>query len=248
MEGLLVLVAVAVAAAVAWWRFRRRRDRQRALMNLCFDAHLDFAPVDPFPDTTWIAHPRFAHPEHGAENVVWDREGGDGVRAFDYWYEESTDGGGRPTRQYATCAAIPVPFTCPRLTVVPRSIEDLVPVFGEDIELELDEFNRRFRVRSEDRRFAFAFLDQRMMRALLALPPEVLVDANEDTVVLWAPLLPPGRVLLLFEAARAVRRNVPRVVGDLYPHRPERGPHEARWLQGGWSAEPTGDREPNPLA
>jgi hypothetical protein len=147
-----------------------------------------------------------------------------------------------------TCAALPVPFSCPRLTVVPRAIEDGQAGIGDEITLELEEFDRRFRVRSEDRRFAFAFLDQRMMRALLALPPEVLLDANEDTVVLWAPLLPPARVLLLFEAARAVRAHLPRVVGDLYPPRPARGPHEARWFQGSWSAEPTGDPAPEAFA
>jgi hypothetical protein len=236
----LSLVAAALAA-VTWWRVRRRLDRQRALMNLCLDAGLDFAPVDPFPDTTWVAHPRFAHPDRGAENVVWDRESGEGVRVFDFWYETSTDESARPARRYATCAAVRVPFSCPRLRIAPRGIHDVAAPFGDEIALELEEFDRRFRVRCADRRFAFAFLDQRMMQALLALPPEVLVDANEDTVVLWAPLLPPARVLLLFEAARAVRRHLPRVVSDLYPARPQRGPHEERWFRGSSSAEPTGD-------
>jgi hypothetical protein len=92
--------------------------------------------------------------------------------------------------------------------------------------------------------FAFAFLDQRMMETLLGLPSEATLDVDEDTLVLWAPLLAPERVLLLFEAARAVERHVPRVAGELYPPRRERGPHEARWLQGRWSAEPTAGPPP----
>jgi hypothetical protein len=57
------------------------------------------------------------------------------------------------------------------LRVVPRPIEDVAGILGEEIRLELEEFDRRFRVDCGDRRFAFAFLDQRMMEALLALPP-----------------------------------------------------------------------------
>jgi hypothetical protein len=230
---LVVLVALAVAA---WWRRRRREDRQRDLMELCWRAGLRFAPVDPFPDTTWLAHPLFAHPRLGAENVVWD--GHDGVRAFDLWYEQTSDDGSHPVRRWATCAAGRVPIGGGRLRVVPRTFED-APRFGEEIRLELDAFDRRFRVECDDRRFAFALLDQRMMEAVLGLPDDVVLDLDEGTLVLWAPLLPPERVLLLFEAARAVERHVPRVVSELYPPRPDRGPHEGRWLQGRWTPEPT---------
>jgi hypothetical protein len=234
--GLLVLLAS--LAVAAWWRARGRASRQRRLMQLCWRAGLSFAPLDPFPDTTWLAHPLFAHAREGAENVVWGQHDDD-VRVFDLWYEESTDDASRPTRRWATCAAVRIAVGGPRLRVVPRSIEEPSGVLGEEIRLELEEFDRRFRVECADRRFAFAFLDQRMMEALLALPSEVTLDVDEDTLVLWAPLLAPERVLLLFEAARAVERHVPRVVGELYPPRPDRGPHEARWLQGRWSAEPT---------
>ncbi len=40
-----------------------------------------------------------------------------------------------------------------------------------DIRTESEEFNRRFEVRSSDRRFALAFVDARMMRWLLDQPP-----------------------------------------------------------------------------
>jgi hypothetical protein len=237
--GALALLLILSAFAVAAWRRRRgREDRQRQLLELCWRAGLRFAPVDPFPDTTWLAHPLFAHPTLGAENVVWN--GRDDVRVFDVWYEQTSDDGSRPVRRWATCAAARLPIGGGRLLVVPRTIEDFVPL-GEEIRLELDAFDSRFRVRCDDRRFAFAFLDQRMMESVLGLPDDVVLDLDEGTLVLWAPLLQPGRVLLLFEAARAVERHVPRVVGELYPPRPDRGPHEDRWLQGRWSAEPTQD-------
>jgi hypothetical protein len=85
-----------------------------------------------------------------------------------------------------------------------------------------------------------------MMQALMRLPDAVGVDANEDILALHASLLPPERALLLYEAASAVRRRLPRVVSDLYPRRAVRGAHERRWLQGRWSAESIGSAAPSP--
>ncbi len=110
-----------------------------------------------------------------------------------------------------------------------------------DIALELEAFNQRFRVRADDRRFAIAFCDQRMMHALMGLPSGVTIAVNEDRLLLRAAELPPPELLLLFEAARAIGRAVPPVVADLYPPRPSKGRHEDRWLQGHWSPESIGD-------
>jgi hypothetical protein len=178
-----LLVLLASLAVAAWWRARGRASRQRRLRQLCWRAGLSFAPLDPWPDTTWLAHPLFAHARQGAENVVWG-EHDDDVRVFDLWYEESTDDASRPTRRWATCAAVRIAVGGPRLRVVPRSIEGLPGVLDEEIRLELEEFDRRFRVECPDRRFAFTFLDQRMMEALLALPSDVTLDVDEDTLVL----------------------------------------------------------------
>lgn len=54
------------------------------------------------------------------------------------------------------------------------------------------------------------------------------------------PMRSLGQVLVLFDAAAAIHRRIPRVVSSLYPRRPERGAHERRWLQGRWSPESTG--------
>jgi hypothetical protein len=131
----------------------------------------------------------------------------------------------------------------PRLRVEPRDVvDDIARAFGgEEVRLELEAFDRRFRVEeTEDVRFAVAFLDQRLMEALLGLPEGVSVDANEDVLLLSAPLLPAEQVLGLFDAAVAIRRRIARVVSSLFPLRPERGAHEHRWLPGRWSPEFTG--------
>jgi hypothetical protein len=162
------------------------------------------------------------------------------------WWRQRADSGDEralsPRRGF-TSATVPRWFTCPRLHVAPRDVVDEVAgtLGGQEVRLELEEFDRRFRVESEDGRFAVAFLDQRMMEALLGLPGDMRVDVNEDVLLLWAPKLPAEQVLLLFDAAAAIRRRIPRVVASLFPARPTRGPRERRWLQGRWSPESIGD-------
>jgi hypothetical protein len=244
MRWLAVLVAAAASLGVVWWRWRRGASRQRRLMLLCQRAGLDFAPWDLNADTAWLPFPLFGRSPSGTENVVWDRTRGPEVRAFDYWCEEPADDRVAATRSRYTCAVVPLAASVPRLRIAPRELEDdLRAVLGmREVRLELDEFNRRFVVGSEDERFAVAFLEQRMMEGLLGLPAGVTVEVNEDVLLLRASELPAEQVLLLFDAAVAIHRRIPRVLPSLYPPRPIRGPHEGRWLQGRWSPEPTEGR------
>lgn len=234
-----------VAVGAGGWRALHRRDRARQLMTLCHRADLEFSPIDPFPDTLWLPFRWLGEGRWSrAENVVWNRAEGNDVRAFDLTIEDvsAKEEAPRTVRRY-TCAAVALPFGCPRLEIRPRDTVAQVAdaLTGGETELELEGFNRRFRVGGTDRRFAVAFCDQRMMRALMGLPAGVTVAVNEDRMLLRAGVLPPAEVLLLFEAARAIRRVVPSVVASLYPPRPSKGRHEDRWLQGRWSPEPIGD-------
>ena len=240
--GWLIVVAVVTAAlANAWWRFRRGSARQRRLMLLCDRAGLAFEPVDLHADTSWLPFPMFGAARHGTENVVWDRGEGNGVRAFDVWYQEETDERTFGNRHHLTCAVVPLRSSCPRLRVTPRDVaSDLGGAFEEQVHLELDAFERRFRVETDEPRFAVAFLDQRLMEAFLALPNDVSAEVREDTLLLVAPLLPAEEVLVLLDTAVEMRRRIPRVVSSLFPPRPVRGTHEDRWLQGHWSPESTG--------
>jgi hypothetical protein len=235
-------IGVAVAAALVVLRAVRGRDRSRRIMLACHRAGLEFSPIDPFPDTLWLPFRWLGEGRWSrAENVVWNRAEGDDVRAFDLTIEQVPAGDGAPrvVRRF-TCAAVALPFGCPRLEITPgEGLGDVLE--SSDVELELEAFNLRFRVHADDRRFAVAFCDQRMMRALMSLPPGVTIAVNEDRLLLRADLLAPAEVLLLFEAARAVGRSVPPVVAALYPPRPAVGRHERRWLQGHWSPEPVGD-------
>jgi hypothetical protein len=235
-------LALGVAVAVVFaWRLRWLAGRQRRLMLLCRRAGLHFAPLDTFLDTAWLPFPMFGRERSGTENVVWDRRTGPDVRVFDFRYEVDDDRPGGARRRL-TCAVVPLAASCPRLRVTPRDVVDeaVEALVGEGIRLELEAFGRRFHVEAEDERFAVAFLDQRMMEALRALPEQVGVEVHEDVLLLSARLLSPERVLRLLDAAATIHRRVPHVVSTLYPRRPHEGPYERRWLQGRWSPDPTG--------
>jgi hypothetical protein len=243
VEALFIFLAVLVLAGLGIWRRYVLAGRQRALMLLCHRAGLEFMPVDPFPDTPWRPFALFGKGvRRGIENVVWDPRDDDAeVRAFDLWYQEESSNEGPGVIRRFSCVVADLPFGCPRLDVVPHGrLEVLLGVAPlEDVELELEEFNRRFRVVSSDRYFATAFLDARMMAALMRLPVEVALSINEDGLLLWAPLMEPGAMVTALEVARSLRERVPRVVRSLYPPRPATSPFEARWMQGHWSPDPT---------
>ena len=236
----ILAVAAAVLARLVW-RWRRGAQRQRRLMLLCKRAGLGFAPWDQSPDTAWLPFPLFGRSPSGTENVVWDRTHGPEIRVFDFWYEEPAQERVAAPRRWLTCAVVPLAASVPRLRIARRELaDDARTVLGlSEVRLELERFNRRFVVEAEDERFAFAFLEQRLMEGLLGLPDGVTVDTNGDALLLSSPRLPAEKVLVLFDSAVELHERIPRSLPSRYPPRPERGPHEDRWLQGRWSADPT---------
>jgi hypothetical protein len=241
MGPVVVLGVGVVVVGVAWWRRSRADDRQRELMVLCEHAGLAFAPLDLEVGTTWLPFEIFGRERSGSENVVWNRERGTAIRVFDFWYEDPTDDRARGPRHRVTCGVVPLGAAAAPTRIAPRGLEDHVAdaIRGRRIDLELEAFNDRFVVETQDERFAIAFLEQRMMEALLALPTSVTVELNDETVLLRAPSLAPVEVLRLYDAAVAIAERIPRSLASLYPPYAERGPHEQRWLQGRWSVEPT---------
>ena len=235
-------VAGVASAIVYWRRHRAAGERQRRLMHLCERAGLAFAPMDLAPDTAWLPFPIFGHLRRGTENVVWDRARGPEIRVFDQWYADPKDEQAIAPIERRTCAVVPLAASCPRLRIAPRDLADGArALLGlREVRLELEAFNRRFVVESEDERFAIAFLEQRMMEGLLALPPTVTAEVNEHVLLLSAPTLPAEQVLRLFDAAVELHERIPRSLGSLFPPRPQRAPFEERWLHGSWTPDPTG--------
>lgn len=244
MGWYLLFAAVISVGVVGVVRSRSRSSRQRALVQLCADAGLACAAMDPFPDTTMLPFRLFGWGSvHWIENVLWD--GSDrAIRIFDLTVQPPGTG----PRRSMTCGVVRFPFAVPSIAILPRGEDDPSeePVIGDLVHLELDAFEQRFEVRAVEPHAAVTFLDQRMMAALLRLPLTVSIHVHEDLMLLVAPLLDPGDVLVLLACAKRLAERVPPVVASLYPPRPAEGPYEHRWLQGSWSPDPTSADAPEP--
>ena len=180
----------------------------------------------------WLPFPIFANARRPrVTNVVWDRRD-ETVRAFDLAVAAPPRRRDRPgprARGHAhddlrrRAAAV---RRSPGLSIVARGATD--PSRSRSSAprstLELDMFNRRFLVIAADARAATAFLDQRMMQALLHLPVRASIHVRERTLLLvLPPRRPAGEVLLLVQTAKVLARSVPTVTASLYPPRARGG-------------------------
>ena len=137
--------------------------------------------------------------------------------AFDYSYEtHSTDSKGNRTTQthrYAVCA-LGLPAALPELELVP---EGFLGRFGtmlgmQDIELESEDFNRRFRVRCQDPKLAYDVLPARTMEALLSRPALHLRLAGADALCWESGAHSPSELLARLDTLSALLDGVPSYV------------------------------------
>ena len=115
--------------------------------------------------------------------------------------------GNRAARTTASRArSLTIPAACPRLRL---GHENFLTRLGDhlglhDVEFEYDDFNRRFRVKCDDQKFAFSLLDGKMMQWLLGADAFDSVEVDGPWVLLAVPKLDPARWLDLGTLARAV--------------------------------------------
>jgi hypothetical protein len=153
---------------------------------------------------------------------MWGTWRGCDVRAFDYrYYDESTDSNGHTSKTYHRfdCALTTVDALCPRLTIEPENVlTRLADVLTfRDIDFESEEFNRRFNVKTSDRRFAAAFCDARMMDWLMEHGGGYSFEVVGDRMLIWCRRVDPAGIVHVLGTASTFRQHVPAVVSSLYP-------------------------------
>jgi hypothetical protein len=193
MPGFFIAILVCIFAGAivlgifAYLREKRRREGLAALA-----AHLGFS----FDPTKHRGSPHWAGEfelfrrghRYGTKNHMAGAWNGLSVRdvglqpqaeelsvpaeVFDYtYYTESTDSKGHTKRHYhtRTVLALELPEAFPGITIKPDSAlrEFFEFIGGADIDFESDEFNKRFYVWSNDRKFAYDLVHARMMEFLL---------------------------------------------------------------------------------
>lgn len=73
-----------------------------------------------------------------------------------------------------------------------------------------------FRVRSEDREFAFRLIDGRMMQWLLATEGRFGFEIAGNAIIAYCPPRAPARLIPLLGTAKGFRDHIPRMVWAEY--------------------------------
>ena len=172
MAAVLVFVgSLAVVGGAFWYGIYRKQKRRREVAQAAAALGLEYSADDPYGLLELPFTLLSEGDGRGCNNVIAGTYEEMPVKEFDYWYyTESTNskGGTSRTYHYFSCAVTEVQAECPHVAISPESIlTRLADHLGfQDIQFESEEFNRRFRVKSSDPKFATDLVDARMMQWL----------------------------------------------------------------------------------
>lgn len=222
MEGALFVLVIAAIIAGLIGTYLLQQKRRKEFVALAASLGWQYTHGDSFGLLGLPFELLRRGDGRGIDHVIWGAAEDHNVRAFEYWYyETSTDAEGRRTRSYSrfSCAVLELPIDCPPTSISQESLlTRLADAIGfDDIDFESEEFNRAMQVKSADRRFANYLIDARAMQWLL--------DNRGWTFFLSGPWLMAvihrlrvREYPMLIEHLIAFRATMPRVVFDTYGH------------------------------
>jgi hypothetical protein len=216
--GLFVVVAI----GLIYYGIVSARKRREAFLALSLKLGLRYDIKDPF-DTVDLPFDLFGRGDsRSVDNVLSGEAAGMRVRLFDYEYTvESTDSEGHSTSSTYrfSCAMGEIDADCPHLVVEKEGfLSSIARGLGfHDIEFESEEFNRAFKVSSDDKRFAYAMLDARMMQWLMDEGGVCQYEVVGPLVLGYSKRVGPEEYENLLEVLRRFHAHVPTVLASLYP-------------------------------
>jgi hypothetical protein len=206
------LLAFGAGAAQIWWRRldERRHAAVAAEVGLAYSA----------ADTHRFASLPFAffqrEGRHRTAHVMTNPRDPHQANVFEHAFTPRNGNGALRS----TCALINIDGWWPHLQLGPEVPgAKLARILGvRDIELESEQFNERFNVLCDDRRFATTFLDPIMMGWLIEEAPKGLrVEVRGDWALLALPRVDATEMPAILASAHRLREHIPTVVWELYP-------------------------------
>jgi hypothetical protein len=214
------VLIVVVGAVIAYFGYRSWQQEQRrraTLLAWATNSGFSYVAEDDRWCDRWSAAP-FGEGDHRrAENVITGTVENRPFAAFDYRYQtHSSDGKGgtTTTNHHYVVSAVQLPTMLPRLQVTPENIMTrLGNALGlDDIELESEDFNRRFRVQARDRKFACDVLTPRTMQLLLSREPVSWRIDGSDILAWQDGSLSPALLLATTSHLRDIVDGIPSFV------------------------------------
>lgn len=215
---LAIVAVVGLFVTFAIYSHKRNQARIASLVALAQSKGWSFSPVDRFGlPGRWRGAPFGQGYDRRAQNVITGEHNGHPVVAFDYSYKEDSrdsEGRTRTTTHSFAVFALGMPCALPEVHVAPEGVfARLGKALGmQDIELESEEFNRRFRVRSPNPKLATDVLTPRTMEALLAGGKINFRFAGSDCVAYESGGLDPVEILRHVHLMSEVVDGVPQFV------------------------------------
>lgn len=194
----------------------RSRDGEHAA-RIAKSAGLRLARPGEF-DLYSLPFPIFRSGEwQGFDNVFVGDWGDDKVWIFDTWYGFEVHG--HDVEEHFTCAAMEIRADCPKLSITREGPWSRTwgHLGWRDIEVESEDFNRRFDVSGDDERFAFAFLAPAMIQWLQSTPPEFEFAVAGRWLLCRSKHLPTERWWDLLRMIRGLRGQLPETLTRLWP-------------------------------
>lgn len=206
------------AVAVLVGGFLLERKRRERMMQFALARGWTYVGEDPSLVDRWPGDP-FGQGDHRrARNVLSGRESGREFTAFDYSYQtHATDSKGRrttTTHRYGVCA-VPLPAPLGPVEVRPEDLfSRATGAIGlrSDIDLESEDFNRRFQVSAGDPKLASDLLPPRTMQYLLSVQPEAFRTCGTHLVSWHNGRLDPAEVVRTCGVLDRVIEGVPSFV------------------------------------
>lgn len=140
--------------------------------------------------------------------------------AFQYRY---TTGSGKNKQTHRrSCTLVQLPFTCPHMTIGPEGFWSAIgrAVGIRDVEVESPEFNRRYRVRCADERFAVTLLDQQVIAWMLSPQSgngSVKFEFGGRWMLCFGDDVPFEQLFGYLDWSKHARGVLPSVLTSLYP-------------------------------
>jgi hypothetical protein len=214
---LLPPLGLAAVAGAGWLTLQWEQRHRRALAALAEQRGWTFTASDDSWTAAFPGTPFGTGRRRRARNVLYGVVDGRETVAFEYSFSTvSGDGNGNQqarTHRFAV-AAVLLPEAVPTVELGPRTVlSRLASALGAgDVELESEDFHRRYRVAAHDPRFASDVLHPRTMEQLLAGAPAHPRLAGRDALTWDAGRQTPARVLHQLETLTAVVGGIPSYV------------------------------------
>ena len=231
MAALIFVVIILLVGLGIWYAWYAKKQRREALAQMAASLGLSYERTDPYGLVN-LPFELFGRGDgQGTENVLdgtWQEVV---LKEFDYWYyTESTDSHGATHKDYHyfSCALTEIPIDAAALTI---AHENLFTRLGDhlgfqDIQFESEDFNRAYRVKCKDTKFATDLVDGRMMQWLL--PQQGWgFELTGQYLLAYCKRLKPAGLIPLLGTLKAFRDHIPRVVYDLHGFKPQEGTYSS---------------------